>query len=60
MAEAQRVAGAGEARGLEQSVCGYGVRSSHVGIGDCVGSGVLDDGDVRCGSLVGFENSEEL
>lgn len=60
MAEAQRAAGAGEARGLEQSVCGYGVRSSHVGIGGCVGSGELDDGDVRGGSLVGFENSEEL
>lgn len=41
-------------------MCGYGVRSSHVGIGGCVGSGELDDGDVRGGSLVGFENSEEL
>ena len=41
-------------------MCGYGVRSSHVGIGDCVGSAVLDDGGVRGGSLVGFENSEEL
>ena len=60
MVEAQRAAGAGEARGLEQSVYGYGVRSSHVGIGGCVGSGELDDEDVRGGSLVGFENSEEL
>ena len=59
MVEAQRAAGAGEARGLEQSVCGYGVQSSHVGIGGCVGSRELD-GDVRGGSLVGFENSEEL
>ena len=41
-------------------MCGYGARTSHVGIGGCVGSGELDDRDVRGGSLVGFENSGKL